>query len=178
MPQTAWLQATSQCPRPDIFWAEPRCPGSHVEGVSKHAFLRPAWQGLWAAGGRGAGSSHGWVGGRAGRQAGGPPCTAKPRPRREQLLRSPWRRRLNNEQPECSRAAPHSTGLTLTHVHTHLAMHSTRAGTHADTHACAPASRLQTQEEDQGQQKGWRVKMGGVQEGERRGEGDPSCTVA
>jgi hypothetical protein len=87
---------TSRCPGPDIFWAEPRCPRSHVDGVSKHAFLRPAWQGLWAAGGRRAGSSHGWAGGReggpAGRRAGRPPCTAKPRPRMEQLLLSPWRR--------------------------------------------------------------------------------------
>lgn len=120
---------TSRCPWPDIFWAEPRCPGSRVDGVSKHAFLRPGWQGLWAAGGQGAGSSHGRAGGRAGRQAGRPPRTAQPRPRTEQLLPSPWRRGLNNEHPEMQHGrlalrptlppGPHTYTQARTCTHTH-----------------------------------------------------------
>ena len=95
-----------------------------MDGVSKHAFLRPAWQGLWAAGGRRAGSSHGWAGGRADRQAGGQPRSAKPRPRMEQLLPSPWRRRPNNEQTEMqhgrlARAPRSHPAFTHTRTHTH-----------------------------------------------------------
>lgn len=155
---------TSQCPGPDIFWAEPRCPGSRVDGVSKHAFLRPAWQGLWAAGGRGAGSSHDWAGGRAGRQAGGPPRTAKPRPRMEQLLPSPWRRGLNNEQPETQRGrpaprAPHSRRPSHLHTRVHACTH-TRTRTHAGTQPGLPAGQKQgaSGREKQGVQREGRTR--------------------
>lgn len=158
---------TSRCPGPDIFWAEPRCPGSCADGVSKHAFLRPAWQGLWAAGGRRAGSSHGWAGGRAGRQAGGPPHTAKPRPRMEQLLPSPWRRRLNNEQPEMQhgRLAPRAPSLPpALHLHTHAHTHA-----HALTHMHSLG--LPSGEAARGQQgRAGEVESGERQSRERRDE--------
>lgn len=133
-----------------------------MDGVSKHAFLRPAWQGLWAAGGRGAGSSHGWAGRRAGRQAGGPPRTAKPRPRMEQLLPSPWRRRPNNEQPEMQhgRRAPRAPRSRRPHT-------STRAPARTCTRTRTRSPGLPA-----GEKQGCRVRGGpGQGEGRRGREG-------
>lgn len=114
-----------------------------MDGVSKHAFLRPAWQGLWAAGGRRAGSSHGWAGGwegGQGRQTGGQAALhSQAKAQNGAAAPVTMETELNNEQPAmrhgCLALWPHShQGLTPTHGSscTH-----TRARVHACMHGCA-----------------------------------------
>lgn len=108
-----------------------------MDGVSKHSFLRPAWQGLWAAGGRRAGSSDGsaggWEGGR-GRQTGGQAALhSQAKAQNGAAAPVAMETELNNEQPEmrhgCLALWPHThQALTPTHrssyTHTHICMHA------------------------------------------------------
>lgn len=133
-----------------------------MDGVSKHAFLRPAWQGLWAAGGRRAGSSHGWAGGwegGRGRQTGGQAALhSQAKAQNGAAAPVAMETELNNEQPEmqhgCLALWPHShQALTPTHrssyTHTHVCKHSYMQGhAHVCTH-CTQGCRKEKETEKQ-----------------------------